>query len=138
MPMKDMKCTKADKKAEDEKYNSHKMGQGDYPYGLSISLDHHSLKKLGIHKMPKAGTKLKLHSHAHVKSTREETRDGKMHRSMELELRHMDIEPGEGTGAEKDGDSTQAEESMHKGIKSAMDKVLPKENGSEDAAGEEA
>lgn len=136
--MKDMKRTKADKKAEDERYSGHKIGQDDYPYGLSVSLDHHSLKKLGIEKMPKVGSKVKLHSHAHVKSTREENRDGKMHRSMELELRHMHIEPGEGTGAETDGDSGKKEESMHRGIKDAMDKVLPKEEGSEEADGDEA
>ncbi len=132
--MKDMKRTKADKKAEEERYTGHKVGQDDYPYGLSVSLDHHSLKKLGIENMPKVGSKVKLHSHAHVKSTREENRDGKMHRSMELELRHMHIEPGEGTGAEKDGDT---EMEHNKGMRAAIDKVLPKEEGSEEPDGDE-
>lgn len=138
----DMKRTKADKKEESAKYEGHKLGEDDYPYGLSISLDHHSLKKLGMHEgmMPKVGSKLKLHAHAHVKSTSEDSRDnGHKHRRMELELRHIGVEghePGKGKGAEKDGDT----EEMNKGMKHAMDKAVvgPKEGGSEDEDGDEA
>jgi hypothetical protein len=127
-----MKRTKADKKAEEEKYSSNKIGGDDYPYGLSVHLDHHSLKKLGLHgALPKVGSKIPMTAHAHVKSTREENRDGKMHRSMELELRHMSMEHGEGKNQEKpDGDT----EEMNKGMKKALDKAVigPKEGGSAD------
>lgn len=140
--MMDMKRTKADKKAESEKYDGHKLGEDDYPYGLSIRLDHHSLKKLGMHEghLPKVGSKLKIHAHAHVKSAGENSRDnGHKERHLELELRHMSVEghePGKGKGAEKDGDT----EEMNKGMKHAMDKAVvgPKEEGSEEEDGDEA
>lgn len=139
--MVDMKRTKAERKAEHEGLG-HKVGEDDYPYGLSIRLDHHSLKKLGMHegKLPKVGSKVKLTAHAHVKSTSESSHDGgKPNRHMELELRHIgvhDHEPGKGTGAETDGDT----EKMNKGMKHAIDKAVvgPKEEGEEDGEGEEA
>lgn len=136
----DMKRTKADKKAEEEGHKGHAMDGEDYPYGLSIRLDHHSLKKLGMHdSLPKVGSKLMLHAHAHVKSASEHSEGGgKKRRHVELELRHMAVEghePGKGKGAEKDGDT----EEMNKGMKHAMDKAVvgPKEEGSEDADGDE-
>lgn len=131
MKMIDMKRTKADKKAEDEKYAGHKLGGDDYPYGLSISLDHHSLKKLGLHdKLPKVGSKIKLHAHAHVKSAREEQREGgKTHRHVELELRHMNLEHGEGDPAVKREEDDQKKS---QGMKKAMDEALTEGAGSED------
>jgi hypothetical protein len=127
MKLTDMKRTAADKKAEDAKYEGHKLGGDDYPYGLSISLDHHSLKKLGMHdSLPKVGSKLKLQAHAHVKSAREEMREGgKKHRHVELELRHMAVDKG---GSEADSD-----EETNKGMKGAIDKALTKQEGSESA-----
>jgi hypothetical protein len=127
----DMKRTKADKKAEDEKYAGHKLGGEDYPYGLSISLDHHSLKKLGLHdKLPKVGSKIKLHAHAHVKSAREEQREGgKTHRHVELELRHMAIEH---KGGDPALEHDKADQEKNKGMKKAMDEALAEGGGSED------
>lgn len=134
--MTDMKRTKAERK---ENNSPMKMGEDDYPYGLSVRLDHHSLKKLGMHegKLPKVGSKIMLHAHAHVKSTSESSHDGgKPDRHMELELRHMAVE-GKGESEEKgEGDT----EEMNKGMKHAMDKAVvgPKEGGSEDEDGDEA
>jgi hypothetical protein len=138
----DMKRTKADKKAEEEgNLKGHAIDGEDYPYGLSIRLDHHSLKKLGMHNsLPKVGSKIMLHAHAHVKSASEHSEEGgKKRRHVELELRHMAVEghePGKGKGAETNGDT----EEMNKGMKKAMDKAVvgPKEEGSEDEDGEEA
>ena len=139
--MTDMKRTAADKKAEEEKYSGHKLGGEDYPYGLSIRLDHHSLKKLGLHEggLPKVGSKLMLHAHAHVKSAGESSEEGgKMRRHLELELRHMNIEHGAPGKKEmgEDGDT----EKMNKGMKHAIDKAVvgPKEEGSEEPDGDEA
>jgi hypothetical protein len=138
MKMIDMKRTKADRKEEGETNKS--VVQDDYPYGLSVRLDHHSLKKLGLHagKLPKVGSKIMIHAHAHVRSTSESSHDGgKSNRHMELELRHMAVEAGKGHGAEKDGDT---EAAMNKGMKHAVDKavVSPKEEGEEDGEGMEA
>lgn len=137
----DMKRTKADKKAESAKYDGHKLGEDDYPYGLSIRLDHHSLKKLGMDEgqLPKVGSKLKIHAHAHVKSAGENSRDnGHKERHLELELRHMHVEHDAGKGKnqeEPDGDS----EDMNKGMKHALDRAMsgPKEEGSEKEDGDE-
>jgi hypothetical protein len=130
--MADMKRTKADKKAEDEKYAGHKLGAEDYPYGLTVSLDHHSLKKLGMHdKLPKVGSKLMLHAHAHVKSAREEQREGgKHHRHVELELRHMAIDGH----SDKDPAVKREEDDQkhNKGARKALDEALTEGGGSED------
>lgn len=131
----DMKRTKAERK---ENTSPMKTGEDDYPYGLSVRLDHHSLKKLGMHegKLPKVGSKIHLHAHAHVKSTSESSRDGgKPDRHMELELRHMAVE-GKGENQEEKGGDT---EDMNKGMKHAMDKAVvgPKEEGSEEPDGDE-
>lgn len=135
MAMIDMKRSKSEHKKEMEPT---KMHGDDYPYGLSIRLDHHSLKKLGMHegKMPKIGDKLKIHAHAHVVSASEHSEEGgEPRRHLELQLRKMDV--GKGENLEKPSGDT--EEGMKKGAKAAMDKVLgPKEEGSESADGDEA
>jgi hypothetical protein len=136
MKMQDMKRSKKERKTESSpmKYDGE-----DYPYGLSVRLDHHSLKKLGMHeKLPKVGDKIKMHAHAHVTSVSQHNREGgNPDTHVELQLRHMAVEPGAGTKDEKDGDT---EESMNKGMKHAVDKAVvgPKEEGSEDEDGEEA
>lgn len=119
--------TAADKKAEKKKYNTMPGGDSeDYPYGLSVSLNHDSLTKLGMTgPLPKVGSKIPLTAHAHVKSTSEENRNGRKERRMELELRHMSLEHRQtATANDNDGD-----EGMGKGMKGAMDKAL--ETGSE-------
>jgi hypothetical protein len=112
-----MKRTAAEKKARDKSYEG-KIGGDDYPYGLGVSLDHDSLSKLGIHTLPKVGSKIKLHAHAHVKSASEESRDGgQKTRRVELELRHMMLEALKPEHAND-------EEGNLKGAKAAMDKAL--------------
>jgi hypothetical protein len=132
--MVDMKSSKAERKAEREPV---KMDGDAYPYGLSVRLDHHSLKKLGMHdKLPKVGDKIKLHAHAHVTSVSDHSSEGgESQKHVELQLRHMGVE-GMGKNLEKpDGDT---EEGMKKGAKAAMDKVLgPKEEGSDSQDGSE-
>lgn len=127
MKMVSMARTKADKKAEKDKYDKPYSGMGgeDFPYGLSVSLNHESLKKLGLHDgaMPQVGQKLMLHAHAHVKEAREEQREGgEKHRRLELELRHMAIEKQAATPKS----AVASEESLNKGAKAEMDKVLSK------------
>lgn len=133
MKMHDMKRSKKERKEHD---GPMKMDGDDYPYGLSVRLDHHSLKKLGMHeKLPKVGDKIKMHAHAHVTSVGQHTREGgNPDTHVELQLRHMAVEPGAG---ESDGDT---EEAMNKGMKHAVDKAVvgPKEEGSENEDGEEA
>ena len=116
-------------KSAREKHTSPKMiGESDrYPYGLSVSLDHDSVEKLGLHKKPpKVGSKVHLHSHAHVKShdiTHGE--DGKPRHRIELQLQKMAIE------ASKPEHANDTEGQL-KGAKAAMDKALDVQEG-EDA-----
>lgn len=111
-------------KQEREKHSKPEPFRGDdYPYGLSVTLGHDELEKLGMKTLPKAGTKIKLHAHAHVKSTEDRTEDGgKRRRSMTLELRHMALEGG-GQGATDDSGES-ARGSKLKGARAAMDKAL--------------
>lgn len=122
MEMTSMKRTKADKKKMQDT-SSTPIGYGeseDVPYGLHVRLDHESMKKLGLHKgkMPKTGSKMKLHAIAHVHSTSDSTRDGESERSMELHLHHMGIAP-----------HTETDDDAKQGAKAAMDKAL--EDGDE-------
>jgi hypothetical protein len=117
--MKDMKRTKADRKSDKEAMKP-TLGEGsDYHHGLSVHLDHESLKKLGMHTLPKVGDKLHLHAHAHVTEVREEHRDGgKPNSSVHLQLRKMDVQ-----GMQKDDSESRAE------AKAEMDKALSKHKG---------
>lgn len=137
MKMTDMKRTKKERKDES---GPMKYDGEEYPYGLSVRLDHHSLKKLGMHEnLPKVGDKIKLHAHAHVVSVSQHNREGEGNPNthVELQLRHMGVEHGADKGMGKSGDT---EEAMNKGMKGAIDKAVkgPKEEGSEDADGDEA
>lgn len=123
--MKDMKRTKAEKKGEGT-LKAPSMTQDDYPYGLRVRLEHESLNKLGMSKLPKVGDKLHLHAHAHVVSTEERSgEDGKKRRHVEVELRKMDL-----GGAPKD------EAELNKGAKRIMDKALAEGGGKGNYDGE--
>lgn len=119
--MVNMARTAADKKAERDKYSDKSPYAGeDYPYGLSVSLDHEGLSKLGLNgPLPKVGSKIPLTANAHVKSTSEESTDGTKRRRMTLELRHMALDHGQSAEPEEAN-----EESTKQGMKSAMDKAL--------------
>lgn len=116
----DLKRSKKERK--DNSTPKH-IGEDDYPYGLTVHLDHDTLTKLGVHTLPKAGSKVKLQAHAHVKSTEDRTEDGgKRRRSMSLELRHMAIEGG-GAGRQSD---------PRAGAKAAMDEALAEHDPDDD------
>lgn len=96
-------------------------GEDSHPPTLYLHEEH--LKKLGIHKMPATGAKLKFHAVGHVGSTSENQDHGdggKTRRSMTLHLHKMDM----GTGHQS---SEVDEESQKAGMKSAIDKSLTKQ-----------
>ncbi len=70
-----------------------------YPYGLRIELDHEGMKKLGMKKLPKVGSKHKITAHAHVVSASESHHEGdkKSNRSASMQITHMALEKGEPT-----------------------------------------
>jgi hypothetical protein len=115
MALVEMKRSKAAKKKDAE---GPSIGGDDYPYGLRVNLDHESLQKLGIDKLPSVGDKMHLHAHAHVVSAEERSSEGgKKHRSVSLELRKMQIGEHEG--------ETASQTRLANGAKKAMDEVLP-------------
>lgn len=61
-----------------------------YPYGLGLSLDHDSLKKLGVKGMHKVGSHVHITAKARVTSTEERKQgDGNMSRNMQLQIEHL-------------------------------------------------
>jgi len=109
--MKDMKISRKNADTKTEAVGPAATDSPEYPYGLSVHLNHDSLKKLGLHKNPpQVGDKLHLHAHAHVTSTRQEA-NGEHH--VELQLRKLDLK-----------DNTPGEEEMHEGMHKAVDKAV--------------
>lgn len=58
----------------------------DYPWGLRISLDEEQLAAMGVQALPASGAPVGIEAAAVVVSQGEETRDGKVHRRLELQI----------------------------------------------------
>ncbi len=110
--MIDMKRTKAEQKARSKPTS---VGQSQYPYGLSISLGHSELTKLGIDKLPQVGTKIHLAAQAHVVSVSQNTDADGESRRVDLELRKLGVTPKP---------SAPSPEATNKGMLGAIDKAL--------------
>jgi len=120
----DLKRSKAERKKDAEPLSAAAEGN-DYPYGLTVDLDHDSMKKLGMHTLPKAGSKLHIHAEAHVKSVRDNQRaGGKRERGMSLELRKMAI-----AATQKAAANPNVREGLLTGAKAEMDKALDAQEG---------
>ena len=65
----------------------------DYPYGLRITLDNGSLKKLGIKDMPKPGDKFRIEGEAHVLESSQRDTEDDSDRRVELILHELGAEP---------------------------------------------
>ena len=64
-----------------------------YSYGLCISLGKEELQKLGIEKLPEAGTDMILKAKAYVKTVRESQEKNGVEQNVELQICAMAIEP---------------------------------------------
>lgn len=90
--MQSMKRSKASQK--DVAMPSMPKGE-DYPYGLRLDLDHDTLKKLGVTKMPKAGALHKIVAHAKVHRAEESSSsDGGKRRNLSMQITKMSMKPG--------------------------------------------
>ena len=95
-----MVSMKRDRKEKKEAEVAPSKNYDDYPYGLSMSLEHDSLNKLGIKKLPKVGKKVKLRLHAKVTRVSDsQSEDGRQDRSVHLQVTHMQ-HMGDGDGDE--------------------------------------
>lgn len=64
----------------------------EYPYGLKISLQNESLKKLGIKEMPEVGQKMMVHAMCEVCSvSKYDSKEGGEVKSMELQITDMEL-----------------------------------------------
>ena len=66
-----------------------------YPWGLCIQLNDESLKKLGVDKLPQAGTEVTIIAKAQVSRVSEnQTQGGESEASMELQITDMTMSTG--------------------------------------------
>ena len=102
MAMTDLKITKAERKAEKEKYDSPCVAPGmdDYGYGLRIRLGERELAKLGI-ELPKVGTRIRLEAIAKVVEVSSNSRNDKTDRSLELQIQKLDLDSADAGSAEE-------------------------------------
>ena len=103
--MIDMKLEREPKKGETMLAADVESDRPEYPYGLRISLDSESLKKLGITEMPELDSEHKLVALVCVVSTSQYESQGsdEPHRSVELQIEKMTLTPAK----EEDGDPAQ-------------------------------
>jgi hypothetical protein len=95
--LKSVALTKADKKAREASYKS-EPGGNDYPYGLSLELDHATLSKLGMKSAPASGSELTLHARCCVQSSStRDTKGGKQH-TASVQITHLSLGPQVKTG----------------------------------------
>ena len=73
-----------------------------YSYGLCISLGKEELEKLGIEKLPQAGSEMMLTAKAYVKTVRESQEKDGVEQNVELQICPMAIEPIDKTGDQAD------------------------------------
>lgn len=98
MDLIDVKRTKADKKAESDRWKGDAVEEmDDYPYGLTVNLDDDTMSKLGLtDKDFDTGEPVMLMAEAVITEDRINTINGKTRRSMAIQLRKIAISQGEG------------------------------------------
>ena len=64
-----------------------------YSYGLCISLGREELEKLGIEKLPEAGSEMMRKAMAYVKTVRESKEQDGVEQNVELQITTMGIDP---------------------------------------------
>lgn len=85
-----------------------------YPWGLSFSLDHGGLTKLGMKNIPKVGTAMTVHARVHVKSSSSGmSEDGTPHRNADFQITHMRFKDA-GEEAHEPSDSPREERAERK------------------------
>ncbi len=98
--MIDMAASKAEMKAESEKYKNSPIGTSPYRYGLTIRLDKLSLKKLGLKPGDvTVGEKLTVVCECEVSEVRQNNTKSHDESNIELQIEKMCIEDGSATDA---------------------------------------
>ena len=74
-----------------------------YSYGLVISLGKEELEKLGIEKLPEAGSEMMVKAITYVKAVRESAEKEGIEQNVELQICAMGIEPFDKSGDQAKG-----------------------------------
>lgn len=108
----DMKYTRAEAKAEAEKYSSPSPdNEPQYPWGLQIRLEDEELSKLGITSLPDVGGEFHLTVVAQVQSaTESKMASGRTDRCVCLQITMLSVDLEESAADEKGEKSTPAAE----------------------------
>lgn len=93
MELKSMKLSKKEQKEEKAEMLAGPE-RSSYPYGLCLHLDADELEKLGLGDLPKLGAKLKLEAVVEVNSTSQNSGIYGEHKSVDLQIVEMGLEPG--------------------------------------------
>lgn len=121
MALVDLKRTKSEKKSE--KAITAPGGGEDYPYGTRLRLGDEELDKMGIDELPQVGDGTHIHGHGHVTSVSEDHHEGgKKRRHVEIQIKHLQLKPGERKPGRVDGKHADQAD----GMKAAMDGALAK------------
>lgn len=80
----------ADMEREEPKMAEYK--EPEYPYGLKISLQNESLKKLGLKELPEVGKKMMLHAMVECCAvSKYDSKEGGEVKSLELQITDMEL-----------------------------------------------
>ncbi len=74
-----------------------------YSYGLCINLGREELEKLGIEKLPEAGSEMMIKAITYVKTVRESKEKDGVEQNVELQICAMGIEPFDKSGDQAKG-----------------------------------
>jgi hypothetical protein len=108
MKMRSMELSK--KESEGSLPSLAKSDRPRYPYGLRISFENDTLKKLGLDTLPKVGSYVKLRAECCVVSvSSSEDEGGKPHRSMAIQIERLAL----------DDEPETMEEAVSKGVREA-------------------
>lgn len=90
--MKHMKLSAKETKAQ---HDVRPAKGNQYPWGLSMHLEHDSLAKLGVKGAPKAGTVMEFRAKAHVSSSSSSSEKGGKgpRHSASLQITHLEVDP---------------------------------------------
>lgn len=73
----------------------------EYPYGLKLQLEHESVEKLGLSKIPEVGSYVIIMARAYVCNTHEMEHGDKIKKSFGLQITDMDLKPAKAPIDEK-------------------------------------
>ncbi len=90
MSLTDMKRSKKERKSEEAALSSDAPA---IPYGLRISLDDESLKKLGFKNLPAVGDRMVIAAIGTVDSVSEHDSTRRKNRDVSIELDKLDVSP---------------------------------------------